>query len=317
METTGSSQDRRRDSIGGFTIVELLVVIGIVTILIAILLPALSNARRVSQRLSCASQVRQIALASINYATDNKNRIPERWRFGTGMDNIPPGAESWIYFSSYNFNGVSANSSNIARLAETHYLSGNWDSSNMTASQATIPMLWCPAAAATPDASAGQNNTNHASSYFYNPHMCKPGTSVAYDSRYTRIDKIPHNRVLVCDLCWYPDSVFHMMDSAGMSAGWNLGFSDGHVVFIQSAELLAYIQSNYGTTSFRTAYQASNAVDFLESIADGLDPHTTSINNTGAFTKANNYGIKGTAAPYRVLYTTNSATNPEPVDQLP
>ena len=56
-----------------FTLVELLVVIGVVAIL---LLPAQNKARRYSQQLACTSQLRQIVLASMQYAADNKNRIP-------------------------------------------------------------------------------------------------------------------------------------------------------------------------------------------------------------------------------------------------
>lgn len=64
------------DAHRGFTLVEMLVVISIFSLLIALLLPALGGAREAAMASVCASNVRQLATANLNFATDTGRLVP-------------------------------------------------------------------------------------------------------------------------------------------------------------------------------------------------------------------------------------------------
>ena len=109
----------------GFTLVELLVVIGIIALLISILLPALNKAREQANAAKCAANMRSAVQALMIYTAENKGWLPGPSTSGaiwkSGIDAIGPAETSSDETPLQNFDWVSPTYGKTMRWSENDY----------------------------------------------------------------------------------------------------------------------------------------------------------------------------------------------------
>src|SRR5438045_3502638 len=90
----------------GFTLVELLVVIGIIALLIGILLPVLGKARSAARATKCAANLRSVGQGLMMYAADYKGAFPAAYtykgmRLGANTETPDAATDGYIHWSSF------------------------------------------------------------------------------------------------------------------------------------------------------------------------------------------------------------------------
>ena len=229
----------------GFTLVELLVVIGIIAVLVGILLPVLARARESANRVACASNLRQIAIASLAYANENKGSLPPP-RFDRGPAQSP----GYDYLFTYSYThqwpeGGEELGANIGRLVVRKYAP-------------TWKIIECP--------SSNQSNESQPRQYQYNVHVKRKGGKYrVWWPKVNNFGKVPLNPIAVYNgatgatgTYQFPSNVQRalatdMINDLGFAyhatrqgRAWNLAYIDGHVSTVTADKRLSRQGGNWG-----------------------------------------------------------------------
>ncbi len=148
----------------GFTLIELLVVIAIIAVLIALLLPAVQAAREAARRAQCVNNLKQLALAALNYESSNQT-LPSGGLcgvLGPANSTTTPfcrpyyGFGSMVYMAPFLEQQAGFNTFNFCRSF--------YNAENQTGAGVSMSALWCPS-----DPKVSQGETLDPGFYFYAP----------------------------------------------------------------------------------------------------------------------------------------------------
>lgn len=220
--------------LSGFTLIELLVVIAIIALLAAILFPVFGRARENARRSSCQSNLKQTALAFMQYTQDYDERLPSVGK--SAVANL--GAEGWV-------------------LTMEPYLK-------------SVQLLQCPAEQRKPNyATSPYNSSSYYTDYYYNSNLSffatgakeADGTTNKVTGIHLSRLKAPASTVLLGDGVGYMvnyggrvELLDGILNSPRHLEGNNYAFTDGHVKWFPVGTILS------GTTDSNTVNGVCNPV---------------------------------------------------------
>ena len=182
-----------RGRYSGFTLVELLVVIAIISILVAMILPAVQQVREAARRISCQNNLRQQALASLNYSTAHNDDLPPIWKTAN--------QDPWDNFSWRIdvFPFIEAGNLNQALVLDQLPLSDV----NLPAAESQLPIFQCPSTPESPRTIESMGSKLSSSSRYTDLSVAACDYSAIFESTFVELTAEDEVEVVLAG-AWHP-----------------------------------------------------------------------------------------------------------------
>jgi len=242
----------------GFTLVELLVVIGVICVLIALLLPAVQQVREAARRTQCRNNLKQIGLALHNYSAISRVLPPS----STSRIDLGVWSPNPTQYALHSWAGMLLPFVELQTIVlQVNYDVSALDPLNKKAAAQIIAVYRCPS----------YTGTDYSNSAFYQP----------FSTQYAIRNYAAMGATTVGKLYLHPDGVFYAMSSTRIA---DIKDGTSNTIFItETREPDAAVWIDGGTGSLAAhPYDPTNPPDYaLPQVGINYTPYFTPVDGQG------------------------------------